>query len=193
MIADPAEGRQARAVVDSVESELTRQRVKFAPAIPIGAMIELPAAALAAAHLARVADFLSVGSNNVAQYTLAVDRTNGRVAVVYRPHHPAVCRLIAMTVKAGLAAEEARLGLRGDGRQPALRPAAARSRRADVPMAPARIGPVIELLRRVGGCPVRGPRERGPGRRRRERDGRDIERLGVTGSAGEEEELRRIR
>jgi phosphoenolpyruvate-protein phosphotransferase (PTS system enzyme I) len=149
MVTDAAEFRQARAVVDSVKSELTRKRVEFAPAIPIGAMIELPAAALAAAHLAREADFLSVGSNDLTQYTLAVDRTNGRVAHLYRPHHPAVCRLIAMTVDAGRAAKKP-VSVCGEmAGNPRYVPLLIGLGVRTFSMAPARIGPVLELLRRV--------------------------------------------
>jgi phosphotransferase system enzyme I (PtsI) len=106
LITDAAEFRRARAVVDSVKADLAKKRIRFAPSIPIGAMVELPAAALEAATLFEVADFLSIGSNDLIQYTLAVDRANGRVAHLYRPHHPAVCRLIAMTLQAGSAAKK---------------------------------------------------------------------------------------
>jgi phosphotransferase system enzyme I (PtsI) len=149
MITDAAEFRQARAIVDSVKSELARKRVRFAPSIPIGAMIETPAAAIQAASLLREADFLSIGSNDLTQYALAVDRTNGRVAHLYRPHHPAVCRLIAMTVEAGVAAKK---------------PVSVCGEMAGIPryvplliglgvrtfsMAPARVASVIDLLPRI--------------------------------------------
>jgi phosphotransferase system enzyme I (PtsI) len=106
LITDAAEFRRARAIVDSVKADLAKRRVRFAPSVPVGAMVELPAAALEASRLLEVADFLSIGSNDLTQYTLAVDRTNGRVAHLFRPHHPSVCRLIDMTVKAGLQARK---------------------------------------------------------------------------------------
>ena len=123
--------------------------MKFAPSIPIGAMIELPAAALEAENLLREADFLSIGSNDLTQYTLAVDRTNGRVAHLYRPHHPAVCRLIAMTVDAGLRAKKP-VSVCGEmAGNPRYIPLLIGLGVRTFSMAPARVGPVIDLMRRV--------------------------------------------
>jgi phosphotransferase system enzyme I (PtsI) len=149
MITDLAEFRKARAIVDSVKGELTKKKVRFAPSIPIGAMIELPAAALEADHLLREADFLSIGSNDLTQYTLAVDRSNGRVAHLYRPHHPAVCRLIAMTVEAGLRAQKpvSVCGeMAGNPRYIALLIGLGVR---TFSLAPARAAPVIDLMRRL--------------------------------------------
>lgn len=74
-------------------------------AVMLGAMIETPAAALNAAALAPHVDFLSVGTNDLIQYALAVDRTNARLAHLYDPLHPAVLRLIEMVVSAGRDAD----------------------------------------------------------------------------------------
>jgi phosphotransferase system enzyme I (PtsI) len=149
MITDLAEFRQARAIVDSVKAELTRKRVKFAPSIPIGAMIELPAAVLEAPHLLLEADFLSVGSNDLVQYTLGVDRTNGRVAHLYRPHHPAVCRLIGMTVDAGIAAKKP-VSVCGEmAGNPRYVPLLIGLGVRTFSMAPARVGPSIDLMRQI--------------------------------------------
>jgi phosphotransferase system enzyme I (PtsI) len=149
MITDLAEFRQARAIVDSVKAELTKKRIRFAPSIPVGAMIELPAAALEAAHLLEEADFLSVGSNDLTQYTLAVDRTNGRVAHLYRPHHPAVCRLIGMAVEAGLAAKKP-VSVCGEmAGNPRYVPLLIGLGVRTFSMAPARVGPVIDLMRKL--------------------------------------------
>ena len=69
--------------------------------VPVGAMIEVPAAALAAPMLARHAQFFSIGTNDLIQYTLAIDRGDDEVNYLYDPLHPAVLRLIRMTIEAG--------------------------------------------------------------------------------------------
>jgi multiphosphoryl transfer protein len=92
MIATMAEWRAARAMVND------ERRSLGAPAIPIGIMVETPAAAMIADQLAREADFLSIGTNDLTQYTLAMDRTNPRLAPQLDALHPSVLRLIARTV-----------------------------------------------------------------------------------------------
>ncbi len=103
MVTDAGEFLRAKAILEVVKSELKAERVPFAADVPVGVMIELPAAAIASAALMKVADFGSIGTNDLTQYTLAVDRTNGRVSDWYKPHHPAICRLIKVAVEAGLA------------------------------------------------------------------------------------------
>lgn len=85
----------------SVEKRLRRRGVRLPNAIPpVGAMIEIPAAALAADALAKACDFFAIGSNDLTQYTLAIDRGDDRVADLYDPFHPAVLRLIQFTIAA---------------------------------------------------------------------------------------------
>ena len=91
-------------VVEEVKSELTRAGIKFNSQIPIGGMIEVPAAAIAADLFAPLLDFLSIGTNDLIQYTLAIDRVDDAVSYLYDPLHPSVLRLIAMTIHAGKGA-----------------------------------------------------------------------------------------
>ena len=86
------------------KKELTGEGVDFDPAMPIGGMIEVPAAAIAADLFARRLDFLSIGTNDLIQYTLAIDRLDDAVNYLYDPLHPAVLRLIKIVIDAGQAA-----------------------------------------------------------------------------------------
>lgn len=88
-------------VVKDVKRELKEQGLKYNDDMPVGGMIEVPAAALAAEAFARHLDFLSIGTNDLIQYTLATDRIDDAVNYLYDPLHPAVLRLIDMTIKAG--------------------------------------------------------------------------------------------
>lgn len=96
--------RQTRDLLDEAARQLKREGVPFNPSYKLGIMIETPAAALTAHELARHADFFSIGTNDLVQYTLAVDRGNARLAPRFTPFHPAVVRLLDLTVEAGRAA-----------------------------------------------------------------------------------------
>ncbi|HUP93161.1 MAG TPA: phosphoenolpyruvate--protein phosphotransferase [Solimonas sp.] len=104
MISSLHEYRQALAVIDAARAELRREGKAFAEDLPIGAMIEVPAAAIAAPMLARHARFFSIGTNDLIQYTLAIDRVDDEVNYLYDPLHPAVLHLIHRTIEAGKAA-----------------------------------------------------------------------------------------
>jgi phosphotransferase system enzyme I (PtsI) len=100
MIATMQEWRQLRALFQQAHAELVAAGVPCAPHPQLGVLIEVPAAALIIEHLAREADFISIGSNDLVQYTLACDRTNPRVAHLYQTLEPSILHLIHTTTEA---------------------------------------------------------------------------------------------
>jgi len=92
---------QALELIALAKAELAREGQPFNPGVPIGGMVEIPAAALVAEWFAQKLDFLSIGTNDLIQYTLAIDRTDDAVAHLYDPLHPAVLQLLAHTLKVG--------------------------------------------------------------------------------------------
>ncbi|MEN8694813.1 MAG: phosphoenolpyruvate--protein phosphotransferase [Akkermansiaceae bacterium] len=103
-ISGMSEIRACRALVNECMEELRSQGIEFDEKLEIGAMIEIPSAALVAREMAREVDFFSIGTNDLIQYSVAVDRINHRVAKLYRSAHPSVIRLIKMTTDASTEA-----------------------------------------------------------------------------------------
>jgi phosphotransferase system enzyme I (PtsI) len=104
LVNEVEEIKRTRALLSEEEDKLRAEGVPFTRGYKVGVMIETPAAALIAGKLARHSDFFSIGTNDLVQYTLAVDRGNARLAPRYTPFHPGVIRLLQHTSDAGRAA-----------------------------------------------------------------------------------------
>jgi phosphoenolpyruvate-protein phosphotransferase (PTS system enzyme I) len=101
MLSTLSELRQTKLLLERAKLSLRKQNVPFNENIALGGMIEVPAAAINAEAFAKELDFLSIGTNDLIQYTLAIDRTDDAVAHLYNPLHPSVLKLISITIKAG--------------------------------------------------------------------------------------------
>jgi len=101
MLAHAFEIDQTLAMLEQAKAQLREEKVLFDEELEVGAMIEVPAAALSLPMFLKRLDFLSIGTNDLIQYTLAIDRVDYEVAHLYNPLHPAVLQLIAMTIEAG--------------------------------------------------------------------------------------------
>ncbi len=101
MLTNLAELAQVKALIEEVKVALDEEGLAYDPDIPIGGMIEIPAAAIAVRAFANELDFLSIGTNDLIQYTLAIDRIDDQVHYLYDPIHPAMLQLIEMIIKAG--------------------------------------------------------------------------------------------
>ncbi|MCO5101668.1 MAG: phosphoenolpyruvate--protein phosphotransferase [Burkholderiaceae bacterium] len=100
MLAHGHEIEQTLRLIGIAKAQLRERGLAFDEAMPVGGMVEIPAAALSASLFVRRLDFLSIGTNDLTQYTLAIDRADHEVASLYEPFHPAVLRLVAMTIRA---------------------------------------------------------------------------------------------
>lgn len=106
MLSTLAELRQTKLLLERAKESLRKQKIPFDEQIQLGGMIEIPAAAINADAFAQELDFLSIGTNDLIQYTLAIDRADDAVAHLYNPLHPAVLRLIQMTIQAATKFEK---------------------------------------------------------------------------------------
>ena len=100
MVSDVSELREVRKMIEELQISMRKEGIKMAKEIPVGCMIELPSSVIMCESLAKEADFLSIGTNDLVQYVLAADRSNPNISDLYFSTHPSILRLIRMVVLA---------------------------------------------------------------------------------------------
>lgn len=98
MIISVDEVKKIKEIIEIVKAELNKENIEFSDDVELGIMIETPAAAIISDDLAREVDFFSIGTNDLSQYTLAIDRQNDKLASIFNPHHKAILRLIKLVI-----------------------------------------------------------------------------------------------
>jgi phosphotransferase system enzyme I (PtsI) len=147
MITSPDEVDELNIIVQEVKEDLMKNKIPFDHKIEIGIMIEIPSAAIMADFLAPKVDFFSIGSNDLVQYTMAVDRTNEKVAYLYQPANPAILKLIKIVM---IAARKHKIWVSVCGEMasdPRYTPLLVGLGIHELSMTPASIGPVRRLIR----------------------------------------------
>lgn len=99
MVTEVEEVVELKAIIEEIKDELRTKKIPFDESLPVGVMIEVPAAAVLIESLIKEVDYVSIGTNDLIQYYLAVDRSNESVSYLFKPHHPAVLRLLNLVIR----------------------------------------------------------------------------------------------